>query len=108
MGRFDLPAARTWFEAGFCILLALCLPAALVRWAGTSRNHPERAARRDVILLLAIALVACVGAMARDHLQPATPAFYALSAALAPFAIAALVLTVRLFAAYRGHIRYTP
>jgi hypothetical protein len=93
---------RSLFEAGFFVAVAACLLAARLRWAGPRAGERERTARRDATLLSAVALVADLGALARERLLPGTPGFYALSAVLAPFAIAALILALRLLAAYRA------
>ena len=93
---------RSLFEACFLVLLTACFLVFGARWIGAARSHPDRRSRGMATLLFALAIVAVAGDIARDRMLPGTSGFYGLSAALAPFPIAALVLAFKLLAEYRA------
>lgn len=82
----------------FCIVL-LCV--AIGRLLRTPPAHPDRAARRDTVLLLLVITGAMGLALARTQFLSTSRAFLILSIALIPFGIAAFRLVVRLIGAYR-------
>ncbi len=79
----------------------LCL--AVFRWRQVGKFHPEYVVRRDMVLLVLLFIVGIGGDALRTYPPPGNRDITVLliSIALAPVGIAAVLLLVRLIAAYR-------
>lgn len=93
--------SSTALQAVFLALVALLLPAALVRWSRTPETHPDHEARGDTVRLLALVLIGQVGSLIRERFPFGAVGFWICTVALLPIAGIALFLIRRLLMAYR-------
>jgi len=95
----------TILQYGLLILVAALLPFALARWARTAAGSPERPARRDVALLLALIVLGLGGSLLRDWVLERfgviSIGYWACNLVLLGIAWMAALILRRLYRAYR-------
>ena len=97
------PPSTAHFDPRLVLLacLTLLLLGLFARLRRTSHSHLDYAARADMTRLLAVVWGGLLVEWARSRAGELTPGFWLASLALLPFVVGALMLSIRLFRAYR-------
>ena len=71
------------------------------RWRTTAPSHSEYGARREVTILAVLLIVGVLGDAVRERYPDGSPGFSISTFALFPVAVGALVILMRMFAAFK-------
>jgi hypothetical protein len=100
-----MPSVSTILQIASPILMVL----ALLRYASTSANSPEKEERGSTALLLALITGGAFGAAGRDRYRAGSTPFWLATAGLAIVCALTILVLIKLFRAYRlGETDATP